>query len=230
MNRSRRLFAFVALATAIAACSQGVGNLRDIPPAPPLAQKILEPEPSQSETALTSVPSATSAAAPPRQADCGILWGSLPENHLVSTYTTATIEDLRASTHDRFDRLVVDLGPSGSGLPGPQGNGYQVRYAPKARAGESGDRLPLEDGAVLAILVNAAAHDDEYQPTYDPGDPLHAVDVAGFSTFRQVAFLGTFESQTEIVLGVRARLPFRAFVLSGPDARSRLVIDVAHRW
>lgn len=170
------------------------------------------------------------AAESPQQPDCGIRWGSLPEKHLVSTYTTATIEDLRASTHDCFDRLVVDLGPIRSGLPGPQGNGYQVRYAPEVRAGGSGDRLPLRGGAVLAVLVNAAAHDDDYQPTYDPRDPFHAVDVAGFSTFRQVAFLGTFESQTEIVLGVRARLPYRTFVLSGPDARSRLVIDVAHRW
>jgi hypothetical protein len=31
-------------------------------------------------------------------------------------------------------------------------------------------------------------------------------------------------------LGVRARLPFRAFVLAGPADGSRLVVDVAHRW
>ncbi len=67
-------------------------------------------------------------------------------------------------------------------------------------------------------------------PTYAPHDRLHAVDVTGFRTFRQVAFLGTFEGQTEIVLGVRARLPFRVFFLSGPGAGSRVVIDVAHRW
>jgi hypothetical protein len=29
---------------------------------------------------------------------------------------------------------------------------------------------------------------------------------------------------------VRARLPFRVFVLRGPGSGSRLVIDVAHRW
>jgi len=29
---------------------------------------------------------------------------------------------------------------------------------------------------------------------------------------------------------VRARLPFRVFVLAGPGNGSRLVIDVAHRW
>nr|WP_280956330.1 hypothetical protein [Cellulomonas flavigena] len=31
-------------------------------------------------------------------------------------------------------------------------------------------------------------------------------------------------------LGVRARLPFRAFVLAGPGSGSRLVVDVAHQW
>jgi hypothetical protein len=88
----------------------------------------------------------------------------------------------------------------------------------------------MEGGAFLALVVNAAAHDDDYQPTYDPRDHTRAVDVIGFRTFRQVAFLGTYESQTEIVIGVRARLPFRALLLAGPDHRSRLVIDVAHHW
>ena len=163
------------------------------------------------------------AAAPVNQPFCGIRWGSTPENHLVSTYTTATIENLRAGRHACFDRLVVDLGPRRSGLPGAQGNGYQVRYV-------SGAGFPMQGGAVLAVVVNAAAHDDDYEPTYEPRDPDRAVDVTGFRTFRQVVFLGTFESQTEIVVGVRAPLPFRVLVLSGPGAGSRLVIDVAHRW
>ena len=38
------------------------------------------------------------------------------------------------------------------------------------------------------------------------------------------------ESQATIGLGVRARLPFRVFTLTGPGSGSRLVVDVAHRW
>jgi len=162
------------------------------------------------------------AAASSPQPYCGIRWGSLPETHLVYTYTSATVENLRAGRHACFDRLVVDLGPVRSGLPGPQGNGYQVRYVR--------DILSIRGGAMLAIVVNAPAHDDDFLPTFDPSDPLNAVNVTGFRTFRQVAFLGSFESQTEVVLGVRARLPFRTFVLAGPNGGSRLVIDVAHRW
>jgi hypothetical protein len=176
---------------------------------------------------LGSIPAA--AAASPQLPYCGIRWGSLPENDLVFTYTTATIENLRAGRHACFDRLVIDLGPIQPGHPGRQGNGYQVRYAP-----EGGYVVPgagsIRGGAVLTVVLNAAAHDDAFQPTYAPPDRHHAVDVTGFRTFRQVAFLGTFEAQTEVAVGLRARLPFRAFVLAGPGPGSRLVIDVAHRW
>ena len=125
---------------------------------------------------------------------------------------------------------MVDLGPTRSGLPGRQGNGFQVRYVPRAGYVLPGAPASMRGGAILAVVLNAAAHDDDFRPTYAPPNRLNAVDVTGFRTFRQVAFLGTFEAQTEVAIGVRARLPFRAFVLSGPGTGSRLVIDVAHRW
>ena len=55
--------------------------------------------------------------------------------------------------------------------------------------------------------------------------------VAGFTTFRQVTWAGSFEGSTIVALGVRARLPHR--VLTIHDAatnRSRVVVDVAHSW
>jgi len=55
-------------------------------------------------------------------------------------------------------------------------------------------------------------------------------DVAGWDTFRQITEVGYYEALRQFGLGVRARLPFRVFTLSGPNDRSRLVIDVAHRW
>jgi hypothetical protein len=54
--------------------------------------------------------------------------------------------------------------------------------------------------------------------------------VTGWQTFRQIAWAGSFEGQSTIGLGVRAKLPFRVLVLQGPGAGSRFVIDVAHRW
>jgi hypothetical protein len=54
--------------------------------------------------------------------------------------------------------------------------------------------------------------------------------VTDYRTFRQVAFAGSFEGQTTIGLGVRARLPFRVLTLTGPGTSSRIVVDVAHSW
>jgi hypothetical protein len=159
---------------------------------------------------------------------CGIRWGSLPKQDL--RYTSANITNLRAGRHACFDRLVIDLGPRATGLPGPDASGYQVRYVSQFTSDPSGRPIALAGGADLSIVVHASAVDDHGTPTYRPANATRAVNVAGFSTFRQVVFDGTFEGQTQIGLGVRARLPFRVFGLAGPGAGSRLVIDVAHRW
>ena len=51
------------------------------------------------------------------------------------------------------------------------------------------------------------------------------------SAILRVAWAGSFEGQTTLALGVRARLPFRVFTTyDAATNRSRLVVDVAHRW
>ena len=157
---------------------------------------------------------------------CGITWGSLLKQD--PAMTQAPITNLRAGRHECFDRLVVDLGARPAGAPS-QHAGYRVEYVSQVVEDGSGRPVPLAGGAFLSVVVHAPAHDLAGRPTYRPADPAHAVNVSGFSTFRQVAFAGTFEGSTTIGLGVRARLPFRVFLLSGPGSGSRLVIDVAHR-
>lgn len=151
---------------------------------------------------------------------CGITWGSLRESS--SGMSSATVENLRAGRHDCFDRLVVDL----------EGDitGWSVTYSSVVQHLGSGQVIPLSGAADLQIVINAPAYDDRGRATYSPRIPTKAVDVTGYSTFRQVAFAGSYEGLTQIGLGVRARLPMRAFVLDGPGDSSRLVIDVAHRW
>jgi hypothetical protein len=165
---------------------------------------------------LGAIAPAAAGAAP----YCGIRWGSLPET--ASATTSAQVENLRAGRHACFDRLVVDLEGDVSG--------YSVSYVSRVEQLGSGHVVPLAGAADLQVLVEAAAYDDNGRATYSPRTPSKAVNVAGYSTFRQVAFTGSFEGQTLIGLGVRARLPMRAFVLDGPGDGSRLVIDVAHRW
>jgi hypothetical protein len=73
--------------------------------------------------------------------------------------------------------------------------------------------------------VHVPANDVAGRPTYRYANARELVNVAGYRTFRQVAWAGSFEGYTTAGLGVRARLPFRVFTLPG-----RLVVDVAHRW
>lgn len=151
---------------------------------------------------------------------CGIHWGSLAKAN--SSSTTAPIVNVRSGRHACFDRLVIDIRGDGAG--------YVVRYVNKVRADGSGKIVRLAGGADIAVVVKAPAYNRHGHATYRPADSKHLVNVRNYSTFRQVALAGSFEGQTTIGLGVRARLPFRTFVLDGPGDYSRMVIDVAHHW
>ena len=85
--------------------------------------------------------------------------------------------------------------------------------------------MPLRGGAKLRIIAISPAYDQWGNPTYTFANRNELVNVTGYQTFRQVAWAGSFEGQTTVGLGVRARLPFRAFTLP-----NRLVVDVAHSW
>ena len=162
---------------------------------------------------LSGVHVGTATAAGPY---CGLRWGSTPE--VVPTGSRGEVVDVRAGRHACYDRLVVDVDGDL--------DGYFVRYVPAVRQDGSGDPVPLRGGARLEVIATAGVR---------PTDAFFAgagelVDVSRYRTFRQVAWAGSFEGHTTVGLGVRARLPFRAFIVDGPGDRSRLVVDVAHRW
>jgi hypothetical protein len=146
---------------------------------------------------------------------CGITWGSAQKSHNATTRPSLT--NIRAGRHDCFDRLVLDT----------RGNitGYSVKYVTTVFDDPSGRVVPLRGGAKLSIVAHAPTTDLAGRVTYHFANRAELVNVAGFRTFRQVAFAGSFEGQTNLGLGVRARLPFRVFTQPG-----HLVIDVAHRW
>ena len=156
---------------------------------------------------------------------CGITWGSLAKS---GTHDPGgdTLRNVRAGRHQCFDRLVIDLAHAS------RYSAYTVRYGTVERQG-SGTAIPLRGAADLEILLQTHAHDAAGRPTYAPPSRRDVVDVSGYRTFRQVAWGGSFEGQTTLGLGVRARLPFRVMVLAGaPGHRdgARVVIDVAHSW
>lgn len=151
---------------------------------------------------------------------CGLTWGSVPGTG--GTASSNPVTNVRGGRHECFDRLVIDIRGATSG--------YDVRYVPAVYEDGSGNLVPLRGGAFLQIAARNPAYDGNGNPTYDPANPRELVGVAGWRTFRQVAWAGSFEGTTTVGLGVRARLPFRVFTLAGPGGGSRLVVDVAHRW
>jgi hypothetical protein len=124
---------------------------------------------------------------------------------------------VRSGRHDCYDRLVIDVAGAAPG--------YHVSYVPGVYTVGAGFPVPLVGGAYLQVVVGAPSYDGNNVPTYRPADRRHLVNVTGYTTFRQVADAGSWEGETLIGLGVRARLPFRVLQLPG-----RLVIDVAHHW
>ena len=169
--------------------------------------------------ALGVVAPASASAAP----YCGITWGSQPEVAGADPGDDL-VQDVRAGRHECFDRIVVDVAEV-SGF-----DSWSVRYVPAVREDGSGTAVPLRGGADLQVTLGAVASDDRGRPTYAPANRREVVDVSGYRTLRQVAWLGSFEGHTGLGIGTRARLPFRAFVLEGSSAGvDRRVIDVAHR-
>ncbi|OMH29294.1 hypothetical protein BKD30_00980 [Tersicoccus phoenicis] len=161
---------------------------------------------------LLVAPSTATAATTTAGPWCGITWGSTPKAD--QRMTVATLTGVRAGQHPCYDRLVFDV--RGSTV------GYSVRYVTTVYREGVGTPLPLRGGASLEVIIRAAG-------TSAALNRSEMVPVAGYQTLRQVAWGGSFEGQSTVGVGVRARLPMRAFVLRD-GATSRLVVDIAHRW
>lgn len=166
-----------------------------------------------------SVPLATATTSAQAAPYCGITWGSLAKNS--TTMTTGPLTNVRAGRHTCYDRMVIDL----SG----KAPGYTVKYVSNVYTEGQGAVVPLRGGAKLLIVTRAPAYTTSGASSYTPANRRELVNLTGYTTFRQAAWAGTFEGQTSMGLGVRARLPFRAFTIQDASG-SRLVIDVAHRW
>ena len=160
--------------------------------------------------ALVAAPAASGAGTATAAPYCGITWGSQAKTS--APLTGGRVHGVRAGRHACFDRLVLDM----TG----RAPGFDVRYVATVRSDGSGVPVPVAGGARLAVVAHKGA-------TSVPTVPS----VAGFTTFRQVKWAGSFEGYTTIALGVRARLPHRVFTLYDPSTnRSQLVVDVAHHW
>ncbi|MGI5521249.1 AMIN-like domain-containing (lipo)protein [Micromonospora sp. CA-259024] len=166
----------------------------------------------------TAAGTTTATAASPY---CGITWGSAEKS--AGALSGPPLVDVRTGRHDCHDRVVFEFA-------GPV-DGYAVGYGETWTEGEGLALSPYTaGGALLRVSLRAPAYDDAHQGTLPYAVGEHVANLLRCSTLRDVVFGGSFEGYSTFAVGVRARLPFRVFVLAGPGTHSRIVLDVAHQW
>lgn len=185
-----------------------------------LGMALLAPASAMAITPAAALPTASTTTA-----TCQVVWGSLAKTDADSHIGDGTVTNLRTGRHTCYDRVVIDI----ANIPASK-VGYNLAYVDVVRSDGSGKAIPLDGGARLQVRVTVPAYNSSGAATYSPHNQSKVVDVSGYSTLRQVALAGSFEGQTTFGVGVRARLPYRVFLLDGPGNGSRLVLDVAHRW
>lgn len=148
---------------------------------------------------------------------CGIVWGSMPRSG--DGVGADDVLAVRAGQHQCYDRLVIDLAGGTSS--------YSVEYVTSGILDPAGVPVPLAGGAHLRIILRQMVFANG---TGSVAHPVPMPRLDGYRTFRQVTVAGSFEGVTTVGLGLRGRVPFRAFLLAGPGSGARLVVDTAHRW
>jgi hypothetical protein len=152
-------------------------------------------------------------------------WGTRPQQHAGSS--SAPVYLVRAGRHECSDRVVFHLN-------GPDPVGYSVRYVDVVSEDGSGRPVPVAGGAALQVVINAPAlgqdaHGYVGKILAEPGADFYTpAQLAGWSSLREVRYAGSFEGQTTIAVGVRARVPFHVFTVLDSSGRYRsVVLDVA---
>jgi hypothetical protein len=164
---------------------------------------------------LASVPASATASY------CGLVWNSTAKSY--PAMSGASVTGIRSGQHTCFDRLVIDIRGKAAG--------YNVRYVSKVVQDGSGQPIKLRGGAFLQVTANSPSYDSTTgTATFTPANRSEVTNVSKYQTFRQLAWAGSYEGYTTLGLGVRARLPFKAYTLPGAGNTSKLVIDVAHHW
>jgi hypothetical protein len=138
-----------------------------------------------------------------------------PDTADASADARVTVSDIRIGAHDGFDRVVLEVG--GTGTPG-----WDVRYVDAAASQGSGDPVDVAGDAVLQVTLTGAGYPYETGVEEYAGGPLTSADT---TVLTEVVWDATFEGTSVAFLGTTGRSPFRVYGLTGP---TRVVVDIAH--
>ncbi len=167
------------------------------------------PAPSTTTAATTTAETSTSATQTPAPT------GTLPADGQASTGAMLTPTNVRVGHHDGFDRVVIDLG--GTGTPG-----WVAEWTTDPVGPGSGEPIDVSGDSVLRIRITGAGYPGDTGAEFYSGP--NPVDGTGVVT--EVHLAGIFEGESEVFIGVDADQPsVRITVLTEP---TRLVIDIAN--
>jgi hypothetical protein len=148
----------------------------------------------------------TAAPSAPADAD--------PDTAEASSDANATVSEIRLGRHEGFDRVVFEVG--GSGTPG-----WDVRYVDQAASQGSGDAVEVGGDAVLQVTLTGMGY------PYDTGVEEYSggtLNSAATEVVREVVWDATYEGTSVAFVGTTGELPFRVYALEGP---ARVVVEVA---
>src|SRR6185312_652325 len=137
-----------------------------------------------------------------------------PDTAEASSGAQVTVRDVRTGRQDGFDRVVFEVG--GTGTPG-----WDVRYVDAPTSQASGAPVDVAGSAALQVAITGVGLPaDTGVAAFDGPNPLPG---SGTRTVVEVVVDTTFEGTTTAFVGTTAQTPFRVYALSDP---TRVVLEV----
>ncbi|WP_321575544.1 AMIN-like domain-containing (lipo)protein [Oerskovia douganii] len=137
-----------------------------------------------------------------------------PDTAEPSAGAALTVTDVRVGRHDGFDRVVFELG--GTGTPG-----WRVEYVPEAIEDGKGDVIDVDGDGTLQVMISGSGYPmDTGVAEYAGPNPLR---VAETDEVEEVVLRGVFEGNTQAFIGTDEVSPFRVYALTDP---TRVVVEV----
>ncbi len=205
-----------ALVLALAACGTGGGT--DDSPSPTDTTTSESPGPTGTATDTESpapTDDGTTPADDATEAPLPFPANTEPDTQDPSADAALTVTDIRVGYHDDFDRVVFELG--GTGTPG-----WRVEYVDEPIDEGSGNLAAVDGDAYLQVMISGTGYPtDTGVEEYAGPNPVVAGDDG---EVEEVLLRGVFEGYTQAFVGVDdERRPFRVFSLENP---TRVVVDV----
>ena len=217
-RRPRGQLAGLALATVVAVSTLASCSEDGPLPAPTTTTASPSAEPTPSATseptqdATTPVPpdDTSTTGAPPFPADTSSDTADPSQDAML------TVTDVRIGRHEGFDRVVYEMG--GTGTPG-----WTVQYVDEAVQDGSGTVIDLAGDGTLQVLISGSAY--PMDSGAEPFESAGPVTGPGTVTVTEARGWSVFEGITDAFIGLQSSgHPFRVYLLESPV---RVVVDIA---